>query len=264
YISATDSMGNTVTSQPETIAIADTNKPEIIHILAHNTAKAGDKAKVAVKAYDNINLSGAYIMFLDDENITEEKAMTPSNAYGEYYFDINIPNDTSNIEYKVKIVDAAGNAKISEVKTIKVSAKDEPVVPLMPTITLQPVTSAIASEPLVITAVIENAEGGSARFYWRHVGDEQFWPYSMNPIATNSTEYRGTLNASFLTGNIEYYVWAIDTNGNETESDLQQVYITKEKDEPVVIDPTPNNNPGSNSGGGSGGCFISGLRPRFY
>ncbi|MFH1429069.1 MAG: hypothetical protein ABIH39_04920, partial [Candidatus Margulisiibacteriota bacterium] len=215
-IGVSDKAGNTTSTDPVTITVADSTKPSISIITAPTSGKTGESVNVEFETADNFEVTKVSIVI---NNIETDLALSADNKYNG---SIPIPkNNISPINYYIKTADAAGNITLSETKTITVTDSKNPAI----TNISAPLFANNGDSVQIEVTVSDNIGVANAYILFN---DEEI------PLAQAGAIYTGNIAIpENSTADVIYKIKLVDFAGNSTISGTHTIHVA-DTTEPLI------------------------------
>jgi hypothetical protein len=222
YFSVQDIGDNWISTAVTPVPITDNDAPTINADNSDSTARTGDAFDFFVDAVDNINITGAYVVWWFGTGAPTNDTM---DGPGPYSFAITVPIDSLDmLHYYFTFTDEAGNWIIG--LQVDISIKDNRPPEL---ISINSDTTGIAGEYFEFNATIsDNIEVSEVLvIYWFGTGAES------NATMTGTEDFTfKILLPPDSDETLHYYITARDSSGN--------VYVGSTRNVPVfIVDKSP-------------------------
>ncbi|NIP35762.1 MAG: hypothetical protein GWN18_12415, partial [Thermoplasmata archaeon] len=128
-----DTSGNVNFTAERTVAVIDTEPPELLEDITPSTATTGGTLAFTVTARDNVGLREARVRYTlgEGDPIVATMHLLEENASGEVVLNLTIelpPDIVGALVYVVELEDMDGNVLTSGPRTVQVVDDDAPVL----------------------------------------------------------------------------------------------------------------------------------------
>jgi hypothetical protein len=206
----------------EEIAVSDNDLPVITEITGDTIGYTGEPTTIVVNTSDNVDVISAKI-YVDTDKTGVTMFETPNNMFT---FDIDVPlNNLDDIEYSVRIWDAASNTERSpahspEVYIVTVLDNDAPII--------SDITGDIVGSPggelEIVVEAEDNYDDGKDLTATLFIGTETEInddPAKMDFDHISGSKFRVTYNIpKFTSTDLKYYVTVTDTALNAVRNPI--------------------------------------------
>ncbi len=223
YIVANDTSGNSVQTEIHSFTISpDTDAPTITSIYhSPSTPLINQEITISATVTDNVEVSIVYLYYRVNTGDWIQVEMTKSSSSSVYTASIGAFDGSVEIFYYIYAVDSSDN--VTESNTIDFVVVLDEESPVITNVSHSPNTPKKDDNIVVRASVSDNIALHQVILYYRI--DEGSWATIIMIFST--TNYKATINEPFEAGAlIEYYVYAIDTSGNDAQSTIYSVNIS--------------------------------------
>jgi len=240
YKDASDTGNTNHTAYVFTFTTEINPSPEIIHVNVTGPVELGDSVRINATITDDGTVMNAVLWWRDVDGVWHESQMQKTGDDWSYI----VPGQMTEgkVRYQINATDDLGQKNTTVIYEFDITDTTLPII------THTPVVNAIVNEPINIACLVTDLGGvGAVYLHYRNDTAGNFTQVTM------SLGYWYEHAARSEPGTIEYYIQAVDINGNEASTGIYNLEIIDPsvpdttRPEILFVTPTGDNIPVSTS-----------------